>query len=130
MSTATITTIEQPAVIVPCDDRCMFAKLDDCDCVCQGVNHKRGGELTEEQRTIARTPKGRRIRVLEPGTEAFKVAAELTALYETGGYTREELAQEYGVSDTTVRRNIQRYVATAAVYPLPDLDQDEVPSDQ
>lgn len=118
----TSTTTTQPQAtdtaqpIIPCDDRCMFAKLDDCDCVCGGVNHKRGGELTAEQRAIVRTPKGRRIRVLEPGTEAFATARELTLLYDSGSYTREELAAEYGVSDTTVRRNIQRYLATAAAY--------------
>ena len=30
------------AVVIPCDDRCMFAKHEDCDCECQGVNHQQG----------------------------------------------------------------------------------------
>jgi len=110
------TTTQATTIIIPCDDRCMFAKLDDCDCECQGVNHKRGGELTEEQRTIVRTPKGRRIRPLEPGSWEYATARELFETYEGGGVTREELAAEYGVSDTTVRRYQRRYELTVALY--------------
>lgn len=100
-------------LIIPCDDRCMFAKGDDCDCECGGKNHKQGHKLTASQRAIVRTKAGRRVKHLTPGTQEFKLAARIVAMRNVDGMTRKDIAAELGVSAPTVRRLITRYLLTA-----------------
>jgi len=107
-------TIVIPAsTIIPCDDRCMFAQGDDCDCVCQGVNHKRGKELTAVQREIPRTRAGRRIPILTPGTAEWDLAWAMYDRREDGD-TQREIAADMGVSGPTVRRLIKSLLYTLA----------------
>lgn len=111
MSTSTITI---PATtIVPCDDRCMFAKGDDCDCECGGKNHQKGNLLTAVQREIPRTKAGRRIPILTPNTPEWDTA---WAMYEAreDGDTQKDIAAEFGVSGPTVRRMIKSLLFTIA----------------
>jgi DNA-binding MarR family transcriptional regulator len=107
------TTIIPAAVIIPCDDRCMFAKEEDCDCQCGGVNHQRGHLLTAVQRAIPRTRVGRRIPLLTPGTPEWDIA---WAMYEAreDGDTQRDIAAEFGVSAPTVRRYIKSLLFTIA----------------
>jgi hypothetical protein len=104
--------------IIPCDDRCMFAKGDDCDCECGGKNHKQGHKLPAHQREIVRTKAGRRVRYLTPGTKDFAFAAHLASLREQG-MTKKDIAEQMGVSAPTVRRFITRYVLTMAALGQP-----------
>lgn len=108
-------TITIPAsTIVPCDDRCMFAKHEDCDCTCQGVNHQRGAMLTALQREIPRTRVGRRIPVLTPGTPEWAFAETLLEQRDEG-VTQRDLAAIYGVSAPTIRRTIKSLLFTLAL---------------
>lgn len=110
-----MTTIIIPATtIVPCDDRCMFAQHEDCDCVCQGVNHQRGHLLTSVQRQIPRTRVGRRIPVLTQGTPEWDAA---WAMYEAreDGDTQRDIAAQFAVSAPTVRRMIKSLLFTIAL---------------
>jgi hypothetical protein len=108
-------TITIPAsTIVPCDDRCMFAKHEDCDCACQGANHQRGGSLTALQREIPRTRVGRRIPILTPGTSDWNLAETLLEQRDEG-VTQRDLAAMYGVSAPTVRRLIKSLLFTLAL---------------
>jgi hypothetical protein len=100
------------AMIIPCDDRCMFAKHEDCDCECGGRNHQKGSMLTEAQRSIVRTPAGRRVRLLAPGTPEFDVALAWHTLEAEEGWTRREIAAEAGVSAPCVRRALRSLEAT------------------
>lgn len=107
-------TIElQPAVVIPCDDRCMYAKHEDCDCTCQGVNHQRGALLTSTQRAITRTDAGRRIRLIAPGTPEWDLA---WAVYERreDGETQRDIAADMGLSAPCVRRMIRSLLFTLA----------------
>lgn len=111
-----MSTITIPAnTIVPCDDRCMFAKGDDCDCQCQGANHKRGSQLTAVQREIPRTRVGRRIPVLTQGTPEWDIAWTMLEMRDDEGYTQREIAAEMGVSAPTVRRMIKSLTFTLAI---------------
>lgn len=101
------------ASVVPCDDRCMFAKNDECDCECGGKNHKRGHLLTDDQRTIVRTPAGRRVNLLAPGTPEFDAAMAMWEM-ESEGMLRKEIAQALGVSQPVVRRALRSLGATIA----------------
>lgn len=108
-----MSTIALPtATVIPCDDRCMFAKNDECDCVCQGENHKRGHLLTSAQREIKRTDAGRRIRLLAPGTPEFDIAMAMHDLETEEGLTRREIAAQFGVSAPCVRRALRSLFAT------------------
>lgn len=109
--TATITL--PAAFIIPCDDRCMFAKEDECDCQCGGMNHQKGNLLTAVQREIPRTRVGRRIPILTPGTPEWDTA---WAMYEAreDGDTQKDIAAEFGVSAPTVRRMIKSLLFTIA----------------
>jgi hypothetical protein len=108
-------TITVPAtVVIPCDDRCMFAKHEDCDCQCQGVNHMRGHLLTAVQREIPRTRVGRRIPVLTPGTPEWDTAWAMYERREDGDYQC-DIADDFGVSAPTVRRMIKSLLFTLAI---------------
>lgn len=109
------TTIIIPAAtIIPCDDRCMFAKHEDCDCVCGGANHQQGDRLTSVQRAIPRTRVGRRIPLLTQGTPEWETA---WAMYEAreDGDTQRDIAEDFGVSAPTVRRMIKSLLFTMAI---------------
>lgn len=111
-----MSTISIPAsVIVPCDDRCMFAKGDDCDCTCNGANHKKGTMLTAVQRQIPRTKAGRRIPVLTPATPEWDAAWTAYEMREDEGMTQKDIAAEMGVSGPTVRRLIKSLLYTLAI---------------
>lgn len=109
--------------IIPCDDRCMFAKADDCECECGGKNHKQGHRLTATQREIVRTKAGRRVKYLTPGTGDFRFAEALYARRQEG-MTKKDIAAELNVSAPTVRRYLTRFLLTMAALgqPLEDLD--------
>ena len=111
----TLDTIEIPAaLVIPCDDRCMFAKHEDCDCVCGGKNHQRGHLLTSVQREIPRTRVGRRIPVLTPGTPEWDTAWAMYEAREEGEYQC-DIAVAFGVSAPTVRRMIKSLLYTMAI---------------
>lgn len=113
--TATSTTVLPAATIIPCDDRCMFAKLDECDCACGGVNHQQGSKLTAVQREIPRTRVGRRIPLVTPNSAAWDSAWAMYELREDEGYTNREIASEFGVGAATVRRAIKSLLTTLAI---------------
>lgn len=109
-----MTTITLPAsTIIPCDDRCMFAVGDFCDCQCQGENHRRGHELASVQRAIPRTLAGRRIPMLTTGTPEWDTA---WAMYEAreDGIMQKDLAVAFATSPSTVRRLIKSLLFTIA----------------
>lgn len=101
--------------IVPCDDRCMFAKGDECDCHCEGVNHQQGHRLTAAQRKIQRTKAGRRVSPLKPRTDDYGFGREMHNLH-ADGFTKREIAVMFQVSAPTVRRYITRYLLGREVY--------------
>jgi DNA-directed RNA polymerase sigma subunit (sigma70/sigma32) len=101
-------------LIIPCDDRCMFAKGDDCDCECGGKNHKQGFRLPAHQREVHRTRAGRRIALLTPGTKDYQMAARWLDLRDNDGWTQKEIAHQFNVSAPTVRRLITRLLHTLA----------------
>lgn len=124
MSTTTKRTARKATVaIIPCDDRCMFAKGDDCECECGGKNHKQGHKLPAHQREIIRTKAGRRVRYLTPGTHDFRLAETMYARRQEG-ITKKDIAAEFKVSAPTVRRLITRFMLTmdALGHPVEDLD--------
>lgn len=102
------------ATVIPCDDRCMFAKNEDCDCVCGGKSHQRGHLLTAVQREIPRTRVGRRIPVLTPGTPEWDTAWAMYEAREEGDYQC-DIAEAFGVSAPTVRRLIKSLLFTIAI---------------
>lgn len=107
-------TIEIPtAIVIPCDDRCMYAKGDDCDCECQGVNHQRGSALTSQQREITRTTAGRRIRLIAPGTPEWEMAWSVFERREDGE-TQKDIAADLGISAPCIRRMIRSLLFTLA----------------
>jgi hypothetical protein len=118
MSTKAKATKSTATAIIPCDDRCMFAKGDDCDCECGGKNHKQGFRLPAHQREILRTKAGRRVKYLTPGTGEFRFAESLWAKREEG-WTKKDIAQWFEVSAPTVRRYLTRYVLTMAALGTP-----------
>lgn len=122
---STKTTTQATDLIVPCDDRCMFAKGDDCDCECGGKNHKQGFRLPAHQREILRTKAGRRVKYLTPGTGDFRFAETLYAMRQEG-MTKKDIAKEMKVSAPTVRRYLTRFVLTMAAlgHPVEDLDSE------
>lgn len=126
MSTNTTTRTRKAAatVIIPCDDRCMFAKGDDCECECGGRNHKQGHKLPGHQREVLRTKAGRRIKYLTPGTADFRFAEALYAKRQDG-MTKRDIAKETNVSAPTVRRYLTRFVLTMAALGQPVADLDE-----
>lgn len=111
MSSTTITLAS--ATIIPCDDRCMFAKHEDCDCQCGGANHQRGNMLTAEQRKVQRTEAGRRVALFAPATPAWDVAWAMQEM-EDEGETRKDIAAAFGVSQPVVRRTLRSLQATLA----------------
>jgi len=112
------TNTNAQALIIPCDDRCMFAKGDECDCECGGKNHQQGGKLTASQRTIVRTKAGRRVKHLTPGTFDFRLAESLYAMRQEG-MTKKDIAHEANVSAPTVRRLLTRFELTMAALGTP-----------
>jgi hypothetical protein len=120
---STKTSKAAATAIIPCDDRCMFAKGDDCDCECGGKNHKQGHKLPAHQREILRTKAGRRVKYLTPGTGDFRFAETLYARRQEG-MTKREIAAELKVSAPTVRRYLTRFMLTMAAlgHPVEDLD--------
>ena len=100
--------------IIPCDDRCMFAKGDDCDCYCGGANHKQGFRLPAHMREQHRTRVGRRIMLLNPGTPDFVAARNVLRMRDKLGMSQRDIAAELNVSPPTVRRMITRYLHTLA----------------
>lgn len=115
MSVLTTTIVLPVSTIVPCDDRCMFAKLEECDCACGGVNHQKGGSLTAVQREIPRTRVGRRIPVLTSGTADWSLAWSMLEMRDEDGYTQKEIASIMGISGPTVRRLIKSLMFTIAI---------------
>lgn len=110
----TTTTIDiESALIIPCDDRCMFAKHEDCDCECQGKNHQQGAKLTAAQREITRTGAGRRIRLIAPGTPEWDLAWAVFERREDGE-TQKDIAAEMGISAPCIRRMIRSLLLTIA----------------
>jgi hypothetical protein len=109
-----LSTITASALVIPCDDRCMFAKHEDCDCVCGGKNHMRGNLLTPVQREIHRTRAGRRIPVLTPGTAEWDTAVAMYEAREEGDFQC-DIAEAFGVSAPTVRRMIKSLLYTLAL---------------
>lgn len=101
--------------IIPCDDRCMFAKGDECDCTCEGVNHKQGSLLTPAQRTFLRTKAGRRVQPLKPRTDEYALGREMFQMHEDG-MTKRAIAAEFEMSAPTVRRYITRYLLGRQVF--------------
>lgn len=101
--------------IIPCDDRCMFAKGDDCDCECGGKNHQQGGKLTTVQMYRSRTDAGRIIKTMVPNSSEWKQAEGWLRLRDEEGMTQKDIAAEAGVSGPTVRRAIRRLVYTLAI---------------
>lgn len=118
-----MSTKSTATAIIPCDDRCMFAKGDDCDCECGGKNHKQGHKLPQHQREILRTKAGRRVKYLTPGTSDFRFAETLYAMRQEG-MTKKDIAAELKVSAPTVRRYLTRFLLTMAALgqPVEDLD--------
>ena len=118
-----MSTKSTATAIIPCDDRCMFAKGDDCDCECGGKNHKQGHKLPAHQREIIRTKAGRRVKYLTPGTRDFRFAESLYAMRQEG-MTKKDIAAEMKVSAPTVRRMLTRFLLTMAAlgHPVEDLD--------
>ena len=100
--------------IIPCDDRCMFAKGDDCYCECGGKNHKQGPRLSSVQRTILRTKAGRRIPLLTQGTADWSLAWQMLEDRDEGMSNR-DIAAFYGVSAPTVRRLLKSLLFTIEV---------------
>lgn len=115
MTTATATEFVTipAAMIIPCDDRCMFAVGDDCDCQCLGANHQKGNLLTAVQRAIPRTKAGRRIPILTQGTPEWTLAFDLLEQRDEG-LSQRDLAANYGISAPTVRRLIKSLLFTIA----------------
>lgn len=103
------------ALIIPCDDRCMWAKEEDCDCVCGGKNHQQGPKLNSVQRTVQRTRVGRRIPLLTPGTPEWDTAWTMLEMRDEDGETQRDIAAALGVSAPTVRRMIKSLNFTLAV---------------
>jgi DNA invertase Pin-like site-specific DNA recombinase len=101
-------------MIVPCDDRCMFAKGDDCDCECEGRNHKQGHRMTPAQRAIVKTASGRRIKPILKNDPDYARARRAEKLRKSGA-TNKAIAEELGVSAPTVRRLLRRIVMTEAM---------------
>lgn len=111
-----MSTITIPAnIIVPCDDRCMFAAGDECDCQCGGANHQQGSKLTSVQRQIPRTRVGRRIPVLTQGTPEWDLAWTALEMRDDEGLTQKDIALEMGMSAPTVRRLIKSLLVTLAI---------------
>jgi hypothetical protein len=97
-------TTTQP--FIPCDDSCMFAKGNDCECPCGGVNHQVGtkGLMPTAHAYVYRTTAGRRI---NPALGDKAELAEWMRAQEEGGMTRKEIAKAAKVSASTVRRLIR-----------------------
>lgn len=102
------------STIVPCDDRCMFSKHDDCECECGGKNHGKGAMLTAQQRKVVRTSAGRRIATVVPGTPEFDLAVAALEMREAG-LTNRAIAEEMGVGAATVRRLVRSLLVTQAL---------------
>lgn len=102
-------------IIVPCDDRCMFAKGDECDCACGGENHQQGHRLTAKQRSFLRTKAGRRVQPFRPLTEDYRLGREMYRMHEDG-MTKRDIAAHFQISAPTVRRYITRYMLAKEVY--------------
>lgn len=113
--TALEETKVEKATIIPCDDRCMFAKGDDCDCECQGRNHKQGHKLTSVQMYVPRTDAGRAIKTLARNTPDWKRAVKWLKLRDEEGLTQKEIAEAAGVDAATVRRAIRSLTWTLAL---------------
>lgn len=99
----------------PCDDRCMFAKGDECDCFCGGENHQQGHALTAKQRAFVRTKAGRRVQPLRPRTPEYSLGREMHQMHEDG-MTKRDIAAHFQVSAPTVRRYITRYLLGKEVH--------------
>lgn len=112
--TTVLATIDPEGLIIPCDDRCMFAKDEECDCQCGGKNHQRGHLLTPAQREIHRTRVGRRIPMLTPGTPEWDTAVAMYEAREEGDFQC-DIAEAFGVSAPTVRRMIKSLLFTLAI---------------
>ena len=60
------------------------------------------------------TERGKRVRLLAPGSQERKLAEEILSKRETGLSIR-EIGREYGLSNSTVRRYITRLLLTQEV---------------
>ncbi len=97
--------------LIYCDDRCLFAKNNDCDCtICNGLSHRKGWEIADLPPAI-RTAAGRRVPLLRAGTREFQDAEKVYKMTQDG-FTRREVAEIYFVSISTIRRMIRSYLAS------------------
>jgi hypothetical protein len=108
------TTYKGTKFVIPCDEDCMFAAGDECNCACEGRNHQAGNLLTQAQRKVVRTKAGRRVTPFTPNTADWKWAREMYQQHEAG-ITKKDIARWHGVSQPTVRRFITRYLLTEAL---------------
>jgi predicted DNA-binding protein (UPF0251 family) len=102
-------------VIIPCDDRCMFAEGTECDCECGGKNHQQGHRLTAVQMYQPRTQAGRAIQPLVRNSAEYKRAVKWLRLREEEGMTQKEIAEQAGVSAPCVRRALRQLAWTLAL---------------
>jgi Helix-turn-helix domain of resolvase len=96
-------------IFTPCQDACMYAKGDDCECYCNGENHKVGtnGLIPAEFNEVTRTTAGRLINPVFPDADQAANAEWMLAMHDDG-MTRREIAKLAGVAPATVRRYITR----------------------
>jgi len=113
---AALTDIQvQEAIIIPCDDRCMFAKEAECDCECGGKNHQQGERLTKVQMFQPRTDAGRKIKTIAPGTPEWDQAVKFLELRDVEGMSQKDIAAQFHVSAPVVRRAIRSLTWSLAV---------------
>lgn len=122
--TTTLTAAEAIA-IGACDGRCMVASKDTCDCVCGGTYHGvlAGSAIGEVTHTV-RPAKGPSTRSAPSRTRTVRrhkpegdleewataaVAAEFMIDLRTKGRTYREIAEEVGVSRSTVGKRMREF---------------------
>lgn len=125
--TTTLTAAEAIA-IGACDGRCLVASKDVCDCVCGGAYHgvlagSAIGEITHTARPAKGSPErkptssGRTVRRHKaPDYEAMAremVAAEFMIDSRADGRTYRQIADDLGVSRSTVSKRLNEFVGGA-----------------
>jgi hypothetical protein len=96
-------------IFLPCQDACMYANGDDCECYCNGENHRVGtnGLIPVEFNMVTRTQAGRLINPTFPNATQAENAEWMLAQHDAG-MPRSEIAKLSGVAPATVRRYIAR----------------------
>lgn len=116
--TTTLTAAEAIAVGA-CDGRCLAASKSACDCVCGGAYHGvlAGSAIGEVTHTVraANTSAPRTVR--RHHTVTGVAAATRMLDMRSAGRTYREIADDLGVSPSTVRKRIDEFV-TAGSIPL------------